>query len=187
MLLELPTETYGICRVNIEGERMEETLTFLESKYAEFEPDQPFNYSFVDDKFARFYETETRLLKAIGFFSLISIVLTALGLFGMVTFVIERKLKEIGVRKVLGASGINISTTIILGNFSVLCLASLVSIPLALIAGNEWLSNFAYAVNVGALPFIIALSITILVVIGTVSLQAIKASRLNPVKALKSE
>ena len=166
---------------------MTETLSFLEAKYAEFEPDQAFSYSFVNDSFARFYDNETRLLEAISLFSVVSILLTTLGLFGMVTFVIERKIKEIGIRKVLGASGININFIILKEFLWVLAIATLVSIPLAFGAGNEWLSKFAYSVSIGAMPFVVALLISVTVVLVTVGFQAIKASRTNPINALKSE
>ena len=173
--------------VNMRAENMTETLSFLEAKYAEFEPDQAFSYSFVNDSFARFYDNETRLLEAISLFSVVSILLTTLGLFGMVTFVIERKIKEIGIRKVLGASGININFIILKEFLWVLAIATLVSIPLAFGAGNEWLSKFAYSVSIGAMPFVVALLISVTVVLVTVGFQAIKASRTNPINALKSE
>ncbi len=173
--------------VNMKAENITETLSFLESKWAEFEPDQPFTYSFVNDDFARFYANENRLLKAISFFSIISIVLTALGLFGMVTFVIERKLKEIGIRKVLGASGTNINFIILKEFLVVLAVAACISIPLALGAGKEWLSNFAYTTNIGVMPFVVALVISLVIVLITVGLQAIKAAKANPINALKSE
>tara|TARA_R110000850_G_scaffold124836_3_gene243000 strand:- start:998 stop:1513 length:516 start_codon:yes stop_codon:yes gene_type:complete len=171
----------------MKAENITETLSFLESKWAEFEPDQPFTYSFVNDDFARFYANENRLLKAISFFSIISIVLTALGLFGMVTFVIERKLKEIGIRKVLGASGTNINFIILKEFLVVLAIAACISIPLALGAGKEWLSNFAYTTSIGVMPFVVALVISLVIVLITVGLQAIKAAKANPINALKSE
>lgn len=173
--------------VQLKAENISETLSFLEEKWTEFEPDQPFTYSFIDDSFALFYENETRLLKATSFFSVISIVLTALGLFGMVTFVIERKVKEIGIRKVLGASSSNISYIILKEFLVVLGMACIVAMPLALVAGRQWLTDFAYRINIGAVPFVMALGLSLLVVLLTVSLQAIKAANSNPVKALKSE
>jgi putative ABC transport system permease protein len=185
--LRIGKRNFWSMSVQIKAENREETLAFLAAKWAEFEPDQPFSYEFVDDSFARFYENETRLLKATSFFSVVSIVLTALGLFGMVTFVIERKVKEIGIRKVLGASSSNISYIILKEFLLVLGIAAIVAVPLVLGAGREWLADFAYRIDIGLVPFALALALSLIVVLLTVSLQAVKAAHSNPVDALKSE
>jgi len=162
-------------------------LDFIEQKWNEFEPEEAFNYSFVDQRLERFYEPENRLLTAITVFSIISIVLTALGLFGMVTFVIERKTKEIGIRKVLGASVSHINYIIFREFFKLQLIALVVSIPLVILAGQDWLSQFAYRVNLGAAPVLVAVILTLAVIALTVGLQSLRAANQNPVKSLRDE
>lgn len=164
-----------------------ETLAFIESKWNEFESETPFRYSFIDQKFARFYEEEARVQKAITFFSLISIVLTSLGLFGMTTFVIERKVKEIGIRKVLGASLGSINLLIFREFIVALAIAIAIASPLAFYMGNEWLSRFAYRIDINAVPFLVASLLTMVIITSTVSLLSFRAARANPVDALRNE
>ena len=173
--------------VRMDKDRIPETLSFIENKWNEFEPEEAFVYSFVDQRLDRFYESEIRLLKAITVFSIISIVLTALGLFGMVTFVIERKTKEIGIRKVLGASLAHINLIVFSEFFKLLLIALVVSTPLVIMAGQDWLSQFAYKVNIGAAPILVAIVLTLAVVMLTVGLQSLKAANQNPVKSLRDE
>lgn len=173
--------------VRLDKDRIPETLNFIESKWNEFEPEESFTYSFVDQRLDRFYESEIRLLKAITVFSIVSIVLTALGLFGMVTFVIERKTKEIGIRKVLGASLTHINLIVFSEFFRLLIIALVVSTPLVIMAGQDWLSQFAYRVNIGAVPVVIAIVLTLTVILLTVGIQSLKAANQNPIKSLRDE
>ncbi len=173
--------------VQLKGESIPETLDFIESTWSKFEPNTAFNYSFIDQRFGQFYESEMRLLKATTFFAIVSIFLTALGLFGMTTFVIERKLKEIGIRKVLGASLSNINFLIFREFGIILLLAFVMAAPLAFYAGSEWLSEFAYRINLTAIPFITALALSMITIGLTVGFQSFKAARTNPAQILKDE
>lgn len=173
--------------VRMAPENIDQTLSFIESKWDEFESEQPFRYSFIDQKFARFYEEESRTQTAITFFSLVSIVLTALGLFGMTTFVIERKVKEIGIRKVLGASIGNINILIFKEFLAALIIAIAIASPLAFYMGNEWLNRFAYRIDINAAPFLVASLLTIVIITSTVSLLSFRAAQANPVDALRNE
>jgi len=173
--------------VQLKPENMTETLEFIESKWNEFEPETAFEYSFIDEEFARFYENETRMQKAITIFSSLSILLTALGLLGMCTFVIERKLKEIGVRKILGASVSSINLLVFREFLWVFVVALLVACPLAVYLGGSWLDRFAYRINIGAVPFLIAGIITLGIISGTVVLLTRQAATANPMQALRNE
>ncbi len=173
--------------VRMAPEHIDQTLSFIENKWNEFESEQPFRYSFIDQKFARFYEEESRTQTAITFFSLVSIVLTALGLFGMTTFVIERKVKEIGIRKVLGASIGNINLLIFREFLVALIVAIAIASPLAFYMGNEWLNRFAYRIDINAAPFLVASLLTIVIIASTVSLLSFRAAQANPVDALRNE
>ena len=173
--------------VQVSPENMAGTLEFIESKWNEFERDVAFSYQFVDQQFARFYEDESRMQSAITFFSLVSIVLTALGLFGMTTFVIERKVKEIGIRKVLGASLPQINFLIFKEFGMLLVLAVTVATPIALFLGREWLNRFAYRMDIGVVPFATAAVVTGVIITVTVSLLSFRAAKANPVEALRNE
>ncbi len=173
--------------VRMAPENIGQTLSFIESKWNEFESETPFRYSFIDQKFALFYEEESRLQTAITFFSLISIVLTALGLFGMTTFVIERKVKEIGIRKVLGASIGSINLLVLKEFILALVIAIAIASPLAYYMGSEWLSRFAYRIDINAVPFLVASVLTVAIIASTVSLLSVRAARANPVDALRNE
>ncbi len=164
-----------------------ETLEFIENKWNEFEPEAAWDYDFIDELFARFYENETRMLKATTFFSLVSIFLTALGLFGMATFVIERKVKEIGVRKVLGATLKNIQALILKEFLLLLGLSFLIVTPIAYFVGNEWLDKFAFRIDVTAMPFVLAAVLTLFIIISTVGILSYRAANSNPVDALRNE
>jgi putative ABC transport system permease protein len=173
--------------VRVAPENISETLSFIEDKWNEFEPESAFQYSFIDQKFARFYEEEERMQQAITFFSLVSIVLTTLGLFGMTTFVIERKVKEIGIRKVLGASVQSINLLIFKEFVTALVIAILIACPVAFYMGSEWLNRFAYRIDIGALPFLLASLLTLAIIVATVSFLSVRAARANPVEALRTE
>lgn len=173
--------------VRMAPEDIDETLSFIEGKWNEFESEAPFRYSFIDQKFARFYEEESRMQTAITFFSLVSIMLTALGLFGMTTFVIERKVKEIGIRKVLGASIGSINLLVLKEFIVALVIAIAIASPLAYYMGSEWLSRFAYRIDINAVPFLVASVLTVAIIASTVSLLSVRAARANPVDALRNE
>lgn len=173
--------------VRVTPENMSETLAFIEEKWNEFEPQSAFQYSFIDQKFARFYEEEEKMQQAITFFSLISIVLTTLGLFGMTTFVIERKVKEIGIRKVLGASIQSINLLIFREFVTALVIAIMIACPVAFYIGGKWLNRFAYRIDIGALPFLLASVLTFIIIVATVSFLSVRAARANPVEALRTD
>lgn len=173
--------------VKLSADNLDETLSFIEAKWGEFEPEVAWSYSFIDQLFARFYENEARMLKATLFFSLVSIFLTVLGLFGMATFVIERKVKEIGVRKVLGAKLLHIQSLILKEFIAVLGIAVLIAAPLAYLVSGEWLDRFAYRIDLTAVPFALAASITLVIIVSTVGILSYRAANANPVDSLRSE
>ena len=173
--------------VKIEKEAIPETLALIEEGWKKFEPDMPFQYTFVDQKLERFYRSETKLLKATTFFSFTSIFLTALGIFGMATFIIERKLKEIGIRKVLGATMAQIHVLVIRQFGAVLLLAFLIASPIAYYAGSEWLSEFAYRIDITLVPFLVAFALSAIIIGLTVGAQSTKAARSDLSQILRDE
>ena len=173
--------------VRMAPENMEETIAFIGAKWNEFEKETQFEYDFVDDRFARFYADERRMLKSVTFFSVISIILTVLGLFAMTVFSIEQKLKEIGVRKVLGARVGDILKVIFNDIAKVLSLAIIISVPLIVYFGNSWLDRFAYRIEIGAIPMVLSVVMTLIIIFSIVSTLALKAARVNPVNILRTE
>ena len=144
-------------------------------------------YSFLEDDLAIRYESEANVFKAILIFAIVSILISCFGLYGLTSFTVQQKFKEIGIRKVLGA---NESTVVYLINkrFGItLFIALLVALPATYLMMNQWLQGFAYRIDLNAMPFISATLLTFGITIITISIQTIKAARANPVNALRTE
>ena len=150
-------------------------------------PAEPFEYSFLDQDFQRNYESETQLSEIVKYFTLIAILISCLGLFGLATFSAERRTKEIGVRKVLGASVGNIVSLLSKDFLKLVLLAAIISTPLAWYIMNKWLQDFAYHIEISIWVLLVAWVIAILIAFVTVSFQAFRAASANPVTSLKYE
>ncbi|MES1215814.1 MAG: FtsX-like permease family protein, partial [Bacteroidota bacterium] len=147
----------------------------------------PFEYSFLDDEVQKQYETEITLSNIINSFTLIAIFISCLGLFGLAAFSAEQRTKEIGVRKVLGASVFSLTTLLSKDFLRLVIIAIIIATPIAWWAMSKWLQEFPYRVNISWWMFALAGFIAILIALFTVSFQAIKAAIANPVKSLRSE
>jgi len=167
------------------GISVQETLKKIAQVYAQYNPGQPFEYKFADDEYARKFDVEERVGKLAGFFAVLAIFISCLGIFGMASFIAEQRVKEIGVRKVLGASVFNL-WKLLSTDFVLLVLISLIiASPLAFYFMHKWLLNYEYRSNISWWIFAIAGIGSLLVTILTVSFQAIKAATANPVKSLR--
>lgn len=171
----------------IRPENMTETLAYLEDQWQKREPDWPFEYAFLDERFAQLYQSEARIGKVFGTFSLLAIVIACLGLFGLVAFTAEQRTKEIGVRKVMGASVVNIVLLLSKDFTRLVGIAILIAMPIAYVAMQRWLENFAYRIEIPWGLFLTAGLLAILIAWLTVSYQSIKAALADPVKALRHE
>ncbi|WP_424963947.1 FtsX-like permease family protein [Ekhidna sp.] len=185
--LFLTRDRYRRVSMKLAGENIRESLDHIENVYAQFDPEGEANYRFVDDMFNEQYQKEERLGTMIKVFAVIAILIGCLGLIGMVGFIIETKIKEIGVRKVLGASTSSI-WMIISNRFLILIgIAFLIGLPIAYWFMNDWLETFVYRTSISVflilMPVIAAAVLTIL----AISYQTIKATRVNPVECLKDE
>jgi putative ABC transport system permease protein len=150
-------------------------------------PGYPFEYFFLDEDYDQQYKAEARLARLFGVFSALAIAIACLGLFGLAAFMAEKRTKEIGIRKVLGAS-VGSIVALLSGDFLKLVgVAFVLSVPLAWYAVEQWLRDFAYRIDVGPWPFVLAGMLAGLVALLTVSFQAVKAALANPVKSLRSE
>ena len=169
------------------GGNLQSHIESLRSAWKSVAGDQDFEYQFLDDALNTAYQQEQRLSKIVSCASFLSIFIACMGLFGLVTLVVVRRTKEIGIRKVLGA---NVSGIVALlsKDFIVLVItASLIAFPVAWWALQKWLQDFAYRINIPWLAFLGAASLALLVALLTVSIQAIKAASSNPVKSLRTE
>jgi putative ABC transport system permease protein len=164
-----------------------DALKRIEPIYKRYNPDQPFDYSFIDTDYAKKFNDEERIGKLAGIFSCLAIIISCLGLFGLTSFVAEQRKKEVGVRKVLGASIFNL-WNLLSKEFLVLVFISfLVSLPVSWYFMHNWLQNYSYRTVVSWWVFVAAGTSALLITLVTVSFQTIKAAIANPVKSLRTE
>ena len=187
MALQMSSDGYRYLTVRISPQEISSTLAFLEQQWSTLAPAYPFEYTFVDEAFARNYTATQRLSETIRAFTLLAILVACLGLFGLVSFTTEQRTKEIGVRKVLGASVTGIWILLSKDFLKLVAVAFVVAAPLAYVAMNRWLEEFAYRVDVSWPIFVMAGVAALLVALLTVSYQSIKAALGNPVDSLRYE
>ncbi|WP_337043934.1 FtsX-like permease family protein [Emticicia sp. 17c] len=177
----------GNISLKISSQNIPALISQIETKWKALVPEQALKYSFMDEDFNRQYEADQRTGKIATSFALLAILIASLGLLGLVLYAVELRTKEIGIRKVLGAS-IRSVYSLLTREFMVLvAIAMLVAFPLAYFLMDRWLQDFVYRVSIEWWVFVIAGLFTISVALLTVSYQAIKAATMNPVKSLKSE
>lgn len=150
-------------------------------------PAYPFDHRFLDDHFNEFFKSETLMGKLSRIFAALAIIISCLGLFGLATYTAERRVREIGVRKVLGASVTDITTLLSADFLKLVALAAFIAFPLAWLAMHQWLLQYAYRISIGWSVFVVAGVLATLVALLTVGFQAVKAALANPVKSLRSE
>jgi len=162
-------------------------LTSIEADWKKINPDTPFEFSFMDKDFERTYERDYTAARIIGCFTALTIFIACLGLFGLAAFTAEQRVKEIGIRKVLGSTVGGIATLLSKDFVRLVCLSIIIASPLAWWAMHSWLQDFAYRVTIAWWIFPIAGSVAILIALLTVSSQAIRAALANPINSLRSE
>jgi len=169
------------------GYDLEKTLAKIESVVTQYNPGYPFSYRFVDDQFNDFFTNEMLISKLANIFAALAIVISCLGLFGLAAYTAERRTKEIGVRKVLGASVSSIARLLSRDFLKMVCLSALIAFPIAWYTMNTWLQNYAYRVAIHWWVFLIAGIAAVLISLLTVSYQSVRAAVMNPVKSLKAD
>lgn len=180
-------EGYDYLSVRIRPESIPETLKFLGKKWTEFSKTQPFEYSFLDEDYDNLYKSETRLTKIFSYIAILAIFIASLGLFGLASFMIERRTKEIGVRKVLGASVSNLFMALSKDFAYCVLIANIIAWPAGYYFMSRWLQNFAYRIEIGYWVFIMAALTALGIAMLTVSCQALKAAVANPMEVLRNE
>jgi putative ABC transport system permease protein len=177
----------SVVSVKVQGADMKGTLQSITATWKQFAPDQPIRYKFLDESYASMYADVQRMGHIFTTFAILAIIIACLGLFALSAFMAEQRSKEIGIRKVLGASVSGITTLLSLDFVKLVALAILIASPIAWWAMNKWLAGFAYHPPVQWWIFVTAGFAAILIALITVSFQTIKAALANPVKSLKSE
>jgi putative ABC transport system permease protein len=173
--------------VKVSGNNLESTVSFIESKWKQLIPFMPFEYRFLDDDYTELYRSELQLGIVMNLFAGIAIVLACLGLFGLSSYVVKQRVKEIGIRKILGASLFNI-VGLLAGNFTKLVvIAILIASPVGYLVLNYWLQEFAYRIEIHWTVLGIVALLAVGIALLTVSFQSIKAGLMNPTESLRSE
>ena len=173
--------------VKIKGGTEKQTIEQIQKSYASFNKGLPFDYKFLDEEYQALYTSENRVAALSKYFAGLAILISCLGLFGLAAFTAQRRQKEIGIRKVVGASVSNVIIMLSKDFLKLVIVAALVAFPLVWWAMNDWLNSFAYRIQIGAAVFIIAAASIILITLLTISFQSIKAAIANPVKSLRTE
>nr|WP_288812782.1 ABC transporter permease [uncultured Sphingobacterium sp.] len=177
----------SLLSIKVKPENLQETLNGINTVWNKFSPDQKINYSFLDEGFASLYQDVERTKNIFSCFAIVAIFVAALGLFGLATYVTQQRTKEIGVRKVLGASTIRL-LKLLSGDFiKLVFIALVIASPVAWWAMNQWLRDFNYRIDINWIYFILAGMSAVLIALGTISYQTWKAIRTNPVDSLRDE
>lgn len=164
-----------------------ESIKKIEPIFRKYAPEQPFEYQFVDDSYASKFGDEERIGTLSGIFTTLAVIISCLGLFGLTSFVAEQRKKEIGIRKVLGASVFSVWNLLTREFVILVLIAFFIAFPLAYYFMMEWLQNYSYRTSLSGWVFMMAGAGVLLITALTVSFQAIKAAFANPVKSLRTE
>jgi putative ABC transport system permease protein len=173
--------------LRINTEQVPETIAALQRSWTELVPHRPLDYSFLDETFGTQYRSDERFGQLFGIFAGLAIFIACLGLFGLATFTVQQRTKEIGVRKVLGASAGSIAVLLSKDFLKLVLVAFVVAVPVAWFAMTRWLQNFAYRIELGPGLFLLAGALALLIALTTVSYQSIRAALSDPVKSLRYE
>jgi putative ABC transport system permease protein len=168
-------------------DQIRDAVAHLEQQFRQIAPDASFRYVFLDDVFDQMYRSEKRLSRIITTFAGLAIFIACLGLFGLAAFTAEQRTKEIGIRKVLGATVSSIVALLSKDLLKLVAIGFVLAAPLAYFAMSRWLEDFAYHINIGPEIFILAGALTVVIALATVSYQAVKAAVTNPVESLRYE
>lgn len=166
---------------------LQSTIAFVEDVWKKQVQNEPFEYSFLDADFQKNYASQQKLSSMVSYFTIIAILISCLGLFALATFSAEQRIKEIGVRKVLGASAKSIVALLSKDFLKLVLIASVIASPIAWFIMRKWLNGFAYRIDLGWSVFAFTIGLAVLIALMTISFQAIRAALANPVKSLRTE
>src|SRR6187401_57087 len=177
----------GTMSVKINGSRAKDALTYIESVWKKINPGIPYEYKFLDDHFKDVYRADSQISTIVGALAMLAIIISCLGLFGLASYAAEKRVKEVGIRKVLGASLQHIVFKLSKDFLKYVLIAALIALPLSWFAINKWLQDYAYRVEISWWIFLVAVILALAIALVTISFQAIKAAIANPIKSLRTE
>jgi putative ABC transport system permease protein len=178
---------YNNISIKISGQNIASSLETIKDTWQKFLPELPYQYSFFDENFAKLYDAEHKQETIFTTFACIAIFIACLGLFGLSAFAISQRVKEIGVRKVLGASTTTIVSLLSKDFLKLVLIAAVIAFPIAWYVMHNWLQDFAYRINIHWWVFLFAAIAAAFIALFTVGMQAVKAATANPVKSLRTE
>jgi putative ABC transport system permease protein len=188
-LFIISARKFGFSNVSIKinGSRTADAIAFIKSKWSSVNPDNPIDYQFLDDHFNEVYRADQQQSQIVSILSGLAIFISCLGLFGLASYSAEKRVKEIGVRKVLGASVQRIVLLLSMNFLVLVLIANVIAIPAAWWVMHRWLQDFAYRIDLSWIIFIAVLLVSVIIALVTISFQSIRAATANPVKSLRSE
>jgi putative ABC transport system permease protein len=178
---------FGNMSVKINGSKPKEAVAFIQSVWQKDCPGVPFEYQFLDDHFTELYRADSQISTIVGTLAVLAIIISCLGLFGLASYSAEKRVKEVGIRKVLGASLQGIVLMLSKDFLKYVLIAALIAWPLAWLAVHKWMQNYAYRINISWWIFLTAVLIAMVIAAVTISFQAIRAAIANPVTSLRAE
>ncbi len=176
-----------IFSIRLTGNNLQPTIRYIQNVWQQFAPNMDFSYIFLDDRLHNLYKAEQKLNTVYILFAAIAVFIACLGLFGLATFTAQQRTKEIGIRKVLGASALTITSLLSKDFIKLVVLALVIATPVAWWAMHQWLQNFAFHINIQAGTFVSAGVLAMVIALITISFQAVRAALSNPVSSLRSE
>jgi putative ABC transport system permease protein len=178
---------FSTLSVKLKGGRTREAIAFIQGVWRQNCPDHPLEYQFLDDHFTEVYRADTQVSGIVGILAGLAIFISCLGLFGLASYAAERRVKEIGIRKVMGAGVASIVALLSRHFVRLVLLANVIAWPLAYFAVHRWLEDYAYRIPISWWVFALAGILALGIALGTVSILAVRAAMANPVKSLRSE
>jgi len=178
---------YSEISVRVKGKDAQQAVAAIQAAWSKILPEEPFTYSFLDEHFNEMYRADSQVSEIVGILAGLAIFISCLGLFGLASYSAERRIKEIGVRKVMGASVAGIVALLSRDFLKLVLVAILIATPVAWWAVRSWLNDFAYRIDIEWWMFLLAGALAVLVALFTISFQSIKAALMNPVKSLRAE
>jgi putative ABC transport system permease protein len=186
-VLQIYPKAYSKVAVKLKYAGIENILANIKSTWNKFAPGYPLEYNFLDESFNSMYQSDDRLKTLLSLFAAITVFVGCLGLFGLAAYAAERRKKEVGIRKVLGASVRGIVYHLSKDFVKLVVIALVIASPIASYFMNRWLQDFPYRINITGWVFVLAALIALLIAFATISFQAINAATANPVKSLRTE
>jgi putative ABC transport system permease protein len=180
-------EINNVIYVKLSGNNMQQTLSYIESKWKEVFPDQPYSYTFLSERFNRQFEADEKRGLIFTMFTILAILIACLGLFGLASYMVEQRTKEIGIRKVFGANEVVVVRLISKDFLILVAISIIIALPAAYYFMSNWLENYVYRTKIGVPLLFIAAILTIVITFLTISFKSYQAAATNPAYSLKTE